>query len=317
MSDTVTFRQAVREDLPQMLEVLKVALGQPPLLKRTPELFTWKHYDNPFGESTILVAETDGRIVGVRAFMRWDLTDVGGDVVRCVRAVDTATHPDYARRGIFRALTQQAIEVVMQRGIDLVFNTPNPKSAAGYLKMGWQEVGWIGAMVRPRLLGVEPIEPAVLPTADQVLPHAAVFDHFDIDDRPALGLRTPRTSEYLRWRFSGHPTARYAWIEGSAGGGAVVRPSLRRARSETMVSDVLGDGTSSAMRRTASLSRSRYVATWFSKHSPERRAAILAGLLPLPGIKTLRLVARPLTDIDVDVFDIGCWDLAISDLELL
>ena len=34
-------------------------------------------------------------------------------------------------------------------GVDLVFNTPNEKSGAGYLTMGWKKVGPIGAMVRP------------------------------------------------------------------------------------------------------------------------------------------------------------------------
>ncbi|MGH8915715.1 MAG: hypothetical protein ACRDZM_14515, partial [Acidimicrobiia bacterium] len=61
----------------------------------------------------------------------------------------------------------------------------------------------------------------------------------------------------------------------------------------------------------------RYMAGFFSKGSPERRSAMAAGMLPMPGVRALRLVALPLTDIDIDVFDLGCWDIATSDLELL
>ncbi len=48
--------------------------------RRTPELFAWKHIDNPFGRSIILVAEAEGTIAGLRAFMRWELTTPGGEI---------------------------------------------------------------------------------------------------------------------------------------------------------------------------------------------------------------------------------------------
>jgi hypothetical protein len=59
------------------------------------------------------------------------------------------------------------------------------------------------------------------------------------------------------------------------------------------------------------------MAGFFSKGSPERAAAMAAGMISLPGIKALRLVALPLSDVDIDVFDLGSWDIATSDLELL
>ena len=56
---------------------------------------------------------------------------------------------------------------------------------------------------------------------------------------------------------------------------------------------------------------------WFSAGTPERKAALRAGLIPVPGLTPLTLMARPLHDLDLDVFDMSNWDLAISDLELL
>ncbi len=80
--------------------------------------------------------------------MRWEFEHESA-VVRCVRAVDTATHPDYQGRGIFRRLTLAALPAMADDGVQFVFNTPNSQSLPGYLKMGWQEIGRARACVRP------------------------------------------------------------------------------------------------------------------------------------------------------------------------
>jgi N-acetylglutamate synthase-like GNAT family acetyltransferase len=317
MAEQVSIREGAQEDIPGILEVLRLALGETPLLQRTPALFQWKHEHNPFGRSILLVAEADEQIVGVRALMRWDLVAPDGGLLHCVRPVDTATHPAYGRRGIFRTLTESALEVARAGGVHLVFNTPNPKSAAGYFKMGWREVGWIGAMVRPRLFGARRVEEGRPPALSSLIPGATPYELAPVRDRDPLGLRTPRSPAYLSWRFSGHPTATYGALEGPPGAIAVVRPSVRNGRTETLIVDLLGDGGSTTMRRVAASSRSRYTATWFSPNTPERRSALRAGLLPVPGLKTLRLVALPLAPLDYEVTAIGSWDFAMSDLELL
>ncbi len=93
------------------------------------------------------VATDRGRVVAFRAFMRWEFVR-GGRVLRAVRAVDTATDPDYQGRGLFRALTMHGLESVRADGVDFVFNTPNGQSRPGYLKMGWRDVGRLPAAVR-------------------------------------------------------------------------------------------------------------------------------------------------------------------------
>ena len=40
-------------------------------------------------------------------------------------------------------------------------------------------------------------------------------------------------------------------------------------------------------------------------------------MLPVPRIRSLTLVANPLRELPIDVFDLPNWDLAMSDLELL
>ena len=316
MSDTITTRELDDRDVLDVLDLLRAALGEPPLLRRTPELFAWKHFENPFGRSLALVAESDDRIVGLRAFMRWDLTTPDGSVLRCVRAVDTATHPDYHRRGIFRRLTEETLELAVAKDIDLVFNTPNEKSGAGYLSMGWTEIGPVGGMVRPSTRLFTDRTPDPTTEAERFLTDPVPADSVSVADRAPLGLRTPRSDAYLRWRFSSHPTARYFRVD-AGDSVAVVRPNVRKGRRELVLADVFGPRPSRAIRRAGRQSRSAYLAAWFSPHTPERRAAVRSGLVPVPGVTALTLMAWPLRDLEVDVASMTSWDLAISDLELL
>jgi len=70
------------------------------------------------------------------------------------------------------------------------------------------------------------------------------------------------------------------------------------------------------IRHCRRVARTSYIGAYFSKGSPERSASYRAGLVPVPGVK-LTLMARPLRNFGVDVSDLGAWDIALSDLELL
>lgn len=317
MTDPV-IRVATDGDIPAILVTLKAALGETPTLRRTPELWAWKHQLNPFGPSLVFVAESQGRIAGVRAMMRWRLATPGERVLNCLRAVDTATHPDYARQGIFRRLTMTALDEARAEGVHLVFNTPNARSAPGYLKMGWQKVGSVGVLARPMLGGAIRPAPEEIPSIETWAPGAvAVPPSAAGRDRESRGLRTPRSESYSTWRFLSHPSASYGWVRDDTGSGLIARAGARAGRSELIVSDLVGSPHCSVIRTAARMSRARYMAGWFSSGSPERRTAIKGGLLPIPGVKSLQLVALPLCDLDIDVHDLGSWDLSTSDLELL
>ena len=317
MEPTPTIRPYEAGDLGEVLEVLKAALGESPILKRTPALWAWKHEENPFGPSLILVAQVEGRVAGVRALMRWDLGLPDGSVLRCLRAVDTATHPEFERRGIFRRLTNEAVDWARQDDFDLIFNTPNNRSGAGYLTMGWRPVGTIGVMLRPLMRRGAKADPYSAPDPEDFFePVPAQYKTDENQARSSPGLRTPRSRAYLSWRFTGHPFVRYRAIS-SDNATVVARPNIRNGRKEVVISDIIGRadrGVVSAMARRA---RAAYVAGWFSPRTPERRVALLAGLIPIPGLRSLTLVARPLRELPIDVFSLANWDLALSDLELL
>jgi GNAT superfamily N-acetyltransferase len=316
MADAPVIRLYRDEDLDDVLDLLRLSLGESSLLRRTRELFSWKHVDNPFGRSIMLVACAGGKPVGFRALMRWELVGSDGETVKCVRPVDTATHPDHQRQGIFRRLTLEALDIASSEGVELVFNTPNRHSAAGYAAMGWVEVGAVDVLIRPTLNMLRRSR------RDGHLPHPSdlIEDPQTTKDlvstrRPAMGLTTRRDRPYLDWRFA-HPTARYA-VVGTGDGQAVLRPNLRRGRRELVISDIFGAQPGVAARAARRKSRPDYLVASFQRRTPERSALIRGGLVPVPGLRALTLYARPLVDLPYDVTSLNAWDLALSDLELL
>ena len=147
MPDDLHIRRATASDEAALLELLRVSMGED-AVPWTSAYWRWKHEANPFGASPVLVAEADGRFVALRAFMRWTWQS-GDRAVPAVRAVDTATHPDYRGRGLFKRLTLRLRDEMEAEGIGFVFNTPNAQSRPGYLKMGWSLVGKPTLWVRP------------------------------------------------------------------------------------------------------------------------------------------------------------------------
>ncbi|MBM4363048.1 MAG: GNAT family N-acetyltransferase, partial [Deltaproteobacteria bacterium] len=140
-------REGGDADEAAIVELLRASLGEGQI-PRTAEFFRWKHREGPFGPSPCRVALAGERLVGVRLFLRWRFRD-GDRVVEAVRAVDTATHPEFQGQGIFSKLTLGLVADETARGTGFVFNTPNEKSRPGYLKMGWESLGRITLWVRP------------------------------------------------------------------------------------------------------------------------------------------------------------------------
>lgn len=207
----IEIRTATDADVPAMLELMSAALGVGSV-PRSEKYFRWKHFDSPFGASAILLAKSEGRLVGLRAFMRWTFCR-GTDVRTAVRAVDTSTHPDFRGQGIFKKLTMTLVNDLTEKGTDLVFNTPNEKSGAGYRKMGWEVVGKVPVLVRPRISvarlrshwEVTATEQESLSTLD------TVTDEW-LRSFQENRWGTPLDARYLRWRYQDVPNISYGSI---------------------------------------------------------------------------------------------------------
>lgn len=212
---------ATKEDIPDIVNLLKMSLGES-LMPKSVEYWTWKHINNPFGESPVLLAIENNQIIGVRAFMRWQWRKEG-KIYRAIRAVDTATHPEHQGRGIFKKLTLELLDECKKDGIDLVFNTPNDKSKPGYLKMGWEEAGRLPVKVgfkRPFSMVLNKLKSNI--NAEFVPIDNGKFDVLKSIKQYSGGYRvysnwkTDYSLEYLNWRYSDIPIIQYGGIGNDA-----------------------------------------------------------------------------------------------------
>lgn len=81
-----------------------------------------------------LVAEQDGKIVGQIVLYKTDITTPDGPVTQLLLS-PISVHPDYFRRGIARAMMQNAFEIAKSLGYTAVFLCGYP---AFYHKIGFK-----------------------------------------------------------------------------------------------------------------------------------------------------------------------------------
>lgn len=219
------------------------------------EFFAWKHDLNPAGRSPAWVAEApDGQLTGARVFLRWRFRDAAGAELSAVRAVDTATHPDWQGKGIFKRLTLGALPDLREDGVDFVFNTPNEQSRPGYLKMGWNQVGRVPVAVRVASLArtrslagartaaekwSQPTSAGV--EATKVLSDVGAVEALLGRLPTSGGINTVRTPAHLLWRYRFEPLHYRAMLVGDdiSDGAVIFRVRQRGTALEGTICEVL------------------------------------------------------------------------------
>ncbi len=259
------------------------------------DFWAWKHEANPFGYSPVLVAESDGRLVGLRTFMRWEWIS-RDTAVPAVRAVDTVTHPDFRGQGIFTRLTVQLRDEIATEGAAFVFNTPNEKSRPGYVKMGWQVVGkptvWC-RVLRPRRIvralvrksdpeGDAPSIHAGLALAElQRAGAASIVEKAEKSLSAAYHVRP--TQAYLKWRYGAMPESKYhvaSHGEGRDGALAVMRSRFRGGIRELRVCEVVAGESQGSQQNVKTLLRSL----------PDMSDVDMIVVMPTPGVSEISLL---------------------------
>ena len=334
----MTIRRATKQDEHAVLDLLRISMGED-AVAWTPDYWRWKHELNPFGPSAILVAEADGRLVGLRAFMRWTWWSAGA-AVPAVRAVDTATHPEFRGQGLFKRLTLRLRDEMEEEGVAFVFNTPNAQSRPGYLKMGWSLVGKPTLWVRP----VQPIRLALalrregLGGEEGSPPPVEATSASEVLARPDIqalvesaagatseAYHTKTDLAYLNWRYAAIPGFDYqATVQGRGSDGAlaIVRTRQRGALRELRVCDLVVGPSAEAQRNARSLlSKLPGIAdvdVVIGMRSPNLpiSALMLAGYLPAPNTGPI-LTAYPLARGDgSDPRRLSDWQPSIGAFEL-
>lgn len=327
-------------DEAEVLDLIRGSLGGGPAGERPPEYFRWKHLKNPFGRSFMIVAESGGEIIGFRALMRWRFV-VGDRTIEAVRPVDTVTHPEHRGRGVFSKLTRTALDTLSDE-VDLVFNTPNPNSLPGYVKMGWRIVGQVPVRVHVRRPGrfvgwkfrrgraSSDAPGAERPSVDAPTADVAFRDDRSVEsliaraEVPGAGYATPRSIGFLRWRYGEAPLLGYHAVTLEAGGELSGMCVFRLRREGPLwgasVADVLVapgdvDTARSLLRKVRRATDVDYLAATFPDGSAADQAFRRSLAIRAP--RGMTLVANPLRpDLSPDPLVLSSWAVSTGDVEV-
>jgi GNAT superfamily N-acetyltransferase len=319
----LTIRRAQPEDRRAVLELLAASLGWS-CDDTFASFFEWKHERNPFGPSPSWVATDGERVVGFRTFLQWRFEHPDGRPRRAVRAVDTATAPEYQGRGVFRQLTMHAVDELKNDGIDFIFNTPNDQSRPGYLKMGWVQVGRVqleayicGLRSARRMLEARvPADRWSIPVSAGVPVPELLTDPVvrSVLEQPRRAtLHTARTTELFNWRY-GYERFHYRALPvGSdpAEGFVIFRVRRRGRATEATICDLVLDDN---RRRPRSILRTVARATGADYAIVARHTPIADRLPPLPRQGPI-LTMRPLAD--ASILRLDELALSLGDVEAL
>lgn len=109
--------------------------------KFTLEWWKWKYQLNPNGfwgeKGDTWVAVAEDKIVGYYAIIP-ERIKYHSKVMKIAQSVDTATHPDYRRMGIFTTLANNVYSDARNR-YSFIFGFPSEMAHNGFLRLGWRD----------------------------------------------------------------------------------------------------------------------------------------------------------------------------------
>lgn len=347
--DDHTIGTATPDEEAPVRELLRAMIGENPITRWSEPFWGWKHRRSPFGPSYVAVARSrreGDRVVSVQHAIPWTLVFPGGETFSAARPCDGSTDPDHQRKGLYTRIDRRTEEDLRGQGVRFFFDTPNPLTLGRNMKTGWRLVAryphhWAPIYslrtLRALLRGSGESEPAPAPEAsdgrfptwegflERFGPQVAEVVAAHERGRDRVGLRTPRTLEYLAWRYGEIPTVNYrAFVVAEREelqGFAVWRAAAgKRGLPTAVVTELFlrDPSVPAAARLLKSLRRhgtAGYVLTFFPQGTMEHTALRRAGFRRIPG-EGRAFTVKPLLPTGVDPTLESSWDLTLGELEV-
>lgn len=251
--------------------------------------FDWKYTDNPyFDPIPAVVAESGGRLVGVRPFLPLPIR-AGSETTLALQPADAMVHPDYRRLGVFTRMTEHALDWLAETAPPgtFCFNFPNEQSLPADLKLGWRTVGTVPTHYR-----VE--RPDALLKADGIIGQLARLAGHSFLQGVSTLRRSP--SDVPIVRRAGVPASTLAAVYGRA-----VPPEFHAHRTE-------------AFYRWRFADPNWEYTTYVAGPPDAPTAAIVAGRGETDGVETVRIAeAVPLVAIPKEVAALDALLAAVID----
>ncbi|MFV8752244.1 GNAT family N-acetyltransferase [Nannocystaceae bacterium ST9] len=148
-----TIRDYAEGDERAIVGLFEQVFGRTMGASESAEHWRWEFARNPSGPQTIELVWDGDRLVGQYAVSPRRVWFCGAEQ-RAALSLDTMTHPDYGRQGIFSASAEACYARMVERGFAFVYGFPNANSIHGFEKyLRWKTVMPTPVHVKPLDLG--------------------------------------------------------------------------------------------------------------------------------------------------------------------
>lgn len=140
-----TVREAVHEDLEEIRRLFSVVWGY----NRPLDFDQWRYFNGPEGPCPAVLALDGRKVIGFYTGLPTRMR-LGPEVISGIQSMDTLTHPDYQRQGIFITLAEACYALAKGRGFEMIYGFPNANSYPGFVnRLNFDHCGDFGDWVRP------------------------------------------------------------------------------------------------------------------------------------------------------------------------
>lgn len=103
---------------------------------------------NLCSKGTSFAPVAPGKVIAADGLFPFELC-VGGVKYKAAHSIESVTHPDYKRQGIFRTMTEHSLAKAKEYGLDIVLGLANDNSYGAYEKFGWKTLFEKRIHIRP------------------------------------------------------------------------------------------------------------------------------------------------------------------------
>ncbi|NUM49601.1 MAG: GNAT family N-acetyltransferase [Flavobacteriales bacterium] len=214
------------------------------------EWLKWKYFDSPFGECiTVIALSSQNEFAGEFSFGLNEFID-NGKTIKVIYAYQTMVHPNFQKKGLFKALANQIITIAKNQGVSCMLYFPNTNSLQPALKFGFKKLNHLKYYVTIGRIDVF-LKQFNLKSlrASFVVDKITEFKNetlsaFEMNAKQIMSypskkniLYPKRTYEFLKWRYFTFPMHAYEIITISLGW-AIVRVGKRSGFTEAQIMEV-------------------------------------------------------------------------------
>jgi hypothetical protein len=175
--------------------------------------FRWKYKENPAGKMIGFIAISNGTLAGFYGVIP-EQYFIGGRLYTIYQSMDTMTHPDFQKKGLFTTLAEMTYAEVLRKDPNtLIIGIPGSNSYHGFVnKLQWKALHHFSFGFLPRTLFKlkQSFSAKSLYRTEKISDFATFAVAAFLDkQKPDSRIQQQTSPEFLNWRISQHPVMKY------------------------------------------------------------------------------------------------------------